>query len=249
MGLLWEKQSGDTHYEVRNAGKAVRLYTDGVFHSQYNPCQPVTGNIWDLLTLPAFFYEPEEIRRVLILGVGGGAVIQQLMHFINPDTIIGVELDPVHLYVAKRFFQVKQDNVKLHQADAVQWLQDCNGQPFDMIIDDLCGGESGEPVRSVAANSQWVKLLTKHLSAHGVLVSNFITKQELNSSAYLKDKAIGKSFKSSFVLTHPLYENSIVACLRKQTSSRELREKLVSIPELNPNRKMSRLKYHIRQKY
>lgn len=247
MGLLWEKQTPDTHYEVRNAGKAVRLYTDGVFHSQYNPRQPVTGNIWDLLMLPAFFYEPGEIRRVLVLGVGGGAVIQQLMHFIHPVGIVGVELDPIHLYIAKRFFQVKQDNVELHEADAVQWLKDYKGLPFDMIIDDLCGGESGEPVRAVSADKAWVKLLMSHLTPEGVLVSNFITRQELASSAYVSDKTLARSFKSSYVLSIPLYENSIVAMLRKPSSSRELREKLVTIPELNPRLKTSRLKYHIRQ--
>ena len=247
MGLLWEKQTSDTHYEVRNAGQAVRLYTDGVFHSQYNPNQPVTGNIWDLLMLPAFFYEPSEIRRVLILGVGGGAVIQQLQYFITPDQITGVELDPVHIYVAKKYFKVQQDNIDLQHADAVSWINEYAGPAFDMIVDDLCGGESGEPVRAVTANSVWVKQLMKQLAPQGVLVSNFITRKELNVSAYLQDKSVRKSFASSFLLTNPGYENSIVAFLRKQVSTRQLREKLTTIPELNPRLKTSRLKYHIRQ--
>lgn len=247
MALIWEKKTSDTHYQVRNAGQAVRLYTDGVFHSQYNPRQPVTGNIWELLMLPALFYQAEEIRRVLVLGVGGGAVIQQLQYFLSPDQITGVELDEVHLYIAKKYFKVKDDNIKLHHDDAVKWINKYKGKPFDMIIDDLCGGESGEPVRAVTADSPWVKKLMQHLSPHGVLVSNFITRKELNQSAYLRDKTIRKSFASSFLLTNPGYENSIVAFLRQHASTAQLREKLVTIPELNPRLKTSRLKYHIRQ--
>ncbi|MDH5181856.1 MAG: hypothetical protein OEZ39_07310 [Gammaproteobacteria bacterium] len=247
MALLWEKQTADTRYEVRNAGKAVRLYTNGVFHSQYNPNQPVTGNIWDLLMLPAFFYRPDQIKHVLLLGVGGGAVIQQLLHFIKPVSITGVELDPVHLYVAQRFFKVKHANVELVQADAVQWLSEYAGPPFDMIIDDLCGGESGEPVRAVPATGKWVKLLASHLSAKGVLVSNFITRQELNSSAYLQDKNLRKTFPSGYLLNMPGFENTIVSVLRKHTDSRQLRETLADIPALNTRLKTCRLKYHIRQ--
>jgi spermidine synthase len=78
VSLLWERRIGGTLYQVRNAGRTRRLYTNGVFHSQYNPARPVTGSVWDLLLLPAFFYAPGELRRVLVLGVGGGAVIQQM---------------------------------------------------------------------------------------------------------------------------------------------------------------------------
>ena len=37
MALLWEKRAAGVHYSVRNAGNTVRLYTNGVLHTQYNP--------------------------------------------------------------------------------------------------------------------------------------------------------------------------------------------------------------------
>ena len=101
MALLWHKQDGNTRYEVRSAGNTRRLYTNGVFHSQYNSTQPVTGSVWDLLLLPAFFLPASSLKRVLVLGVGGGAVIRQLNHFLQPEQIVGVELNPVHLEVAR----------------------------------------------------------------------------------------------------------------------------------------------------
>ena len=55
MAILWQKKIKNTQYEVRSAGQTRRLYTDGVFHSQFNPNRAITGGVWDLLMLPTFF--------------------------------------------------------------------------------------------------------------------------------------------------------------------------------------------------
>ena len=87
MSILWQKTAGQDRYEVRSAGRSLRLYRNGVLHTQYNPSRPIGGNLWDLLLDPAFFRSPEAIRRVLVLGVGGGAVIRLLNRFVRPDEI------------------------------------------------------------------------------------------------------------------------------------------------------------------
>ncbi len=134
MAVLWQKKTAGQHYEVRTAGNSRRLYKNGVCHSQFNPANPVTGSIWDLLILPSC-YQPETApRRVLVLGVGGGAVILQLQELFNPELIIGVEMDPLHLDIARRFFGLGSDNVKLIRSDAVSWLRDACDQKFDLVI-------------------------------------------------------------------------------------------------------------------
>lgn len=246
MAILWAKNVNDTRYEVRTAGNTVRLYTNGVFHSQFNPGHPVTGSVWDLLLLPAFFYPPGAIRRVLVLGVGGGAVIRQLEHFVRPREIIGVELNPVHIMIARDFFGVTHKSVSLHRADAVDWIRRYRGAPFDMIIDDLYGEEEGEPVRGVVADKKWVQRLLKLLTSDGVLVSNFVSSTELRSSAYLSEDNIRRRFVSAFSFTTPLYENVVGAFLCRRSSSQQLREHLKQIPELDPTKKSSRLRYNVR---
>ena len=106
MAVIWQKYVNGTKYQVRRAGLTRRLYTNDVCHSEFNPDKLVTGSIWDLLVLPAFFHTPGKIKRVLMLGVGGGASILQLHHLLQPDHITGLELDPVHLDIARRFFNV-----------------------------------------------------------------------------------------------------------------------------------------------
>ena len=246
MSILWERDAGSTNYQVRQAGNSLRLYTNGVFHSQYNPGRPVTGSVWDLLFLPAFFYPPGSIRRVLVLGVGGGAVIQQLRRFIQPDTIVGVELSATHLYLAKRFFGVSGNDVELVRADAVDWVNRYRGPVFDIVIDDLFGHVDGETQRSVFADRGWVLSLTRCLSSDGMIVCNFASRLELMVSAYLSHSALRSGFSSAFYLGTAQNYNAVGAFLKKPATPRQLRDRLKRIPQLDPRRQSSRLNYSIR---
>lgn len=246
MAIIWQKVEGEARYEVRQAGNSLRLYTNGVFHSQYNPKQPVTGNVWDLLMLPAFF-RPQQVKRVLMLGVGGGAVIRQLNHFLNPELIVGVELNPVHLEVAREHFGVAAANVELHEADAIWWLRQYRGERFDLIIEDLFSDSNGEPERVIAADGPWMRRLLKHLTPQGALVINFGSTQELKQSAWFDDDTLQGKLPSVFKLTTPLYENAIGAFLRFDAESSELRHHLADWPELNAAKQSCRLNYAIRK--
>jgi predicted membrane-bound spermidine synthase len=245
VALLWERRVEGTLYQVRSAGRTRRLYTNGVFHSQYNPVRPVTGSVWDLLLLPAFFYAPGELRRVLVLGVGGGAVIRQLCRFIRPEAIVGVELNAVHLSIARRFFGVGGAGVVLEQADAADWVRRYRGPGFDMIVDDLFGDYAGEPQRAVFADADWVGSLSRCLNPGGVIVSNFTSPLELEVSAFLGDAACRRRFRSAFSLSTSRNYNAVGVFLDKPADTRELRERLKRIPLLDP-RKSRGVRYHIR---
>jgi len=246
MALIWSKQAGDTLYEIRTAGKSVRLYTDGVFHSQYNPLNPITGSVWDLLFIPAFFYPPQRIKRVLVLGVGGGAVIRQLLHFVAPLEIVGVELDGTHLTLAKKFFGLNSKKVRLIKANALQWIRGYHGEKFDLIIDDLFTEQNGMPIRAVPADVKWFKVLLKHLRSHGVLVSNFISSREMKTCAYLNEPNIRNKFVSAFQLTTPATENSVGVFLKIPAQSSRLRKNLNDNSELARALKSKKLRYNIR---
>ncbi len=230
MAILWEKRKDGRLYQVRSAGRTRRLYTDGVFHSQYRPQAAQAGGIWDLLWLPALLAPPESIRRVLLLGVGGGAVIQQLHRYLQPAEIIGIERDPVHLQVARRFFGITPDRAQLVEADAVDWLGDHAGPPFDLIIDDLFGEADGEPVRAVPANPRWCATLCRQLSGHGMLVMNFISAADLRNSACLAYRKYRQVFPARLRLSLPAYENVIGAFARFPATSRDLRRRVKALP-------------------
>lgn len=248
MAVLWHKHVDDTRYEVRSAGRTRRLYTNGVLHSQYNPARPVTGSVWDLFLISAFFHNPASIRRVLVLGVGGGAVIRQLQHFLKPELVMGVDLSATHLQIAHRFFGVRQSTgVRLVEADAVEWVAAYRGEPFDLIIEDLFIDKDDDAVRAVAADACWMRALGTGLAQHGALVMNYGSTDELRASACFSNKAVRKYFKSVFQLTTPLNENGVGVFLRRSATSEALRTNLVNTPGLNPRLKSTRLRYRIRR--
>jgi spermidine synthase len=232
MAILWTKQTQDTFYEVRTAGKSRRLYSNGVFHSQYHPERANSGGIWDLLVIPAFFRPPGRIRRVLLLGVGGGSAIHLLHRFVGPVEIIGVELSKIHLQVARKFFGIKKNMATLHHADAVKWLQKYDGPPFDFIIDDLFGSND-DVERAVPATTSWCNTLLSNLNKNGTLVMNFIGNKAVKQSACVAEPSISRHFKSIFQLDLPAYENVIGVFVGAPSSARVLRENLKNIPELN----------------
>lgn len=245
MSLAWEHKVGDTHYQVRHAGRSVRLYTNGVLHSQYNPQRAATGSVWDLLWIPAFFLPPGQLGSVLVLGVGGGAAIQQLRTFMRPGQVTGIDCSEVHLSIARQFFGVQGPGVELVRADAAEWLSTCPHR-FDLIIDDLFGDADGEPRRAVRVDSHWARLLTSRLHSKGVLVVNHATPGELAASALLGRPEFQRVFASAFRLSTPQNYNAVGVFCRQAVSTRTLRRRLYDEPALDPRKKASGLRYRIR---
>lgn len=210
MALIWHRQVGSDRYEVRTHGATVRLYSNGVFHSQWNPNDPLKGSLWELLLLPVFFLPLGQVRRVLLLGVGGGALIRLLQEYIDPQTIIGVDIDRHHLTVARKFFRVR--GVELICADAREYIATLNAEPepepFDLIVDDLFGHCDGVAERAVAANRLWCEGLMGLLSSNGLLVSNFGSRRELLQSGW-RTPLMKQRLKGAWSAELPDYENCI----------------------------------------
>ena len=125
-----------------------------------------------------------------MLGVGGGSSILQMHHLLETVRIIGVELNSVHLDIARRFFNIDTTALELHNCDAEDLLRQYNGEYFDFIVDDLFVAEAAVAERAIETDSQWFKLLLKHLPVHGLLVSNFSSLKEYRHSAYFRNLSI-----------------------------------------------------------
>jgi spermidine synthase len=245
VATIWQKTSRGKQYEVRTAGSSLRLYTDGVFHTQYNPRQIFTGSVWDLLVLPAFL-KRDNIHNVLLLGVGGGAVIHQLLEFFPIRGITAVDLDETHLYVAKRFFDIKDERVKLVNADAQTWLQRNRTKKFDLIIDDVFGEENGEPTRAIEADADWFSLNLYRLNLDGIFVSNFASNDELKHCGFYSHARIRNQFKSAFSMSTPYSENRIAAFLKFKTDPAELKKELQKNETVAQALKSKKIRYRAR---
>ncbi len=234
MAITWQKEIDGTQYQVRTAGNSVRLYTDGVFHSQYNKRTKVSGGIWDLLMIPAYFYEPLTFKRILVLGVGGGAVLRMFLDHFSPELITGVELDPTHITIAQRFFGLKTRKVKLIEQDAESWMKSYRGPKFDLIIDDLFGEEQGEPVKAVTPDLEWARLISNNLSNQGLLISNFLTRKEVCLSGFATQLFSEEKYKSAWVFENHRYDNQIAVFSTNDTCLNELYDRIKLASVMNP---------------
>lgn len=241
MAVIYSKQKGEDHYEVRTAGASVRLYSNGVLHSQYNPKYPISGAIWDLLVLPGFFLDHVP-NHVLVLGLGGGTVVHLIRHFFPHCKITCVEREALHIQLAKRFFQLP-DDVKVIHGDAYEVLAQTQ-ERYDWILDDVFQHVSGEPEREVGFE-QLFPLYNKALKKQGVLSMNTIGTSQLKQIKLANGK-LKSGFKHAYVLRHPLYDNAIVSLYRVGASRKDFFSKLMTHKELDTRRKICRLQVAMR---
>ncbi len=224
--ILEELERGGTRYSVRAHGGSTRLYTNGVFHSQWNASRPFAGGVWDCLSLPALYRPPQRMRRALVLGVGGGAVLRQLAVLLPELRVTGVELEAVHLDIARRHFgldALEAVGATLVRADAVRWAADSDETGFDLIVDDLYGHAAGEPVRAVPLELDWVASLVARLSPGGVYVANTVEPREAKRAVPVLADA---GLRHGVHWSQTAWDNVIAVCSREPLHSREWSRRL-----------------------
>ncbi|HHX81357.1 MAG TPA: methyltransferase domain-containing protein [Pseudomonadaceae bacterium] len=243
MAIIYTQQTGDTRYEIRTAGRSVRLYTNGVLHTQHRPQRHCSGGVWDLLALPALALARPP--RVLLLGVGGGAAVHLLREWYPGVHITGVDLNQVHLELARRFFGLQGPDLQLMHGDARQFVADYRGAPFDLLIEDLFTDSEGEPARAIEADRHWCGQLDRLVSTEGALVINTLSRRQLQATALLAHPALRKRWQSACYLTLPAYENVVGVLYRKTVSPAGLRAAIRRRPQLATMEKSGYLSYCI----
>jgi spermidine synthase len=219
MALLWSHNEtlNDqlTRYEVRTAGATRRLYTNGAFHSQYHPQRLLGGGIWDLLTLPALFGR-QSVERVLLLGVGGGTAIHQYQKVCQAGTIVGIELNPVHIHIAEQLFDCHGEGIELICADACQWVSE-HSEQFDVVVDDLFVDGEDDPFRPNTLDTAWMQAMTRQLGDGGIIIQNHL---DLTSARLVASQHwVKQQFASAILFATPCFENVILALYRASTAA------------------------------
>ena len=229
--LVWERFHSDNHYQLRRAGHSLRLYRNGVFHSQYNGQRLLNGGVWDMLWLPLWFRPSRQRQRILMLGVGAGAAAKKILDSGFDGHLVGIELDPVHLQIARKHIGLASHcaRVELHSADAFDWLRRYKGSAFDIIIDDLYLEQSGEPQRQLGggfSQAGWLACQRRHLKPAGLLLANCDSRPALNQLVATSRQQ--SSFAHAMVFSVPHYQNRIALMSRSTLEPTEYWQQLES---------------------
>jgi spermidine synthase len=122
---------------------------------------------------------PQDVKRVLILGLGGGSIPVYLDHFLPDATIDTVELDPGVIDVAKKYFGVRETN-KFHifENDGRVFLNR-HTEPYDIIMVDAF---TGSYIPFNLMTKEFYQLVRNRLAPHGVAAINIIPSEKLFDS-------------------------------------------------------------------
>jgi spermidine synthase len=97
------------------------------------------GSLQRVLAYGLRFTQPETARQVLVLGLGGGGIIQTLRQTPGfAGAITAIEIDPVIIRIADEEFDVRPDaQLSIVCADAFAWVATADAHSFDLMIIDL----------------------------------------------------------------------------------------------------------------
>lgn len=250
MALIWSENIDGNRYEIRSAGASLRLYRNGIHHSQFNHRRPLTGAIWDLLAATGFFRSPESIDQALILGFGAGAAGRLLREIADPSRVVGVDMDPIHLSIADAFFDCGA-GCELVAADAIQWVDDhqkSEQRGFDWILEDMYDENGNVPVRCAPTTTAWFSKLASLLKPDGMLVINIVEPKEVKSLPLFTSPKLKKRFPHAIQFSLPAYDNRVLAFSRDEFKNHVFKKNVLAFYERYPHCREVVKKYRIARK-
>jgi predicted membrane-bound spermidine synthase len=96
------------------------------------------GSLQKILKIGLQKLDLKNYNEILVLGLGGGSVIETLREDFNyQKNITALEIDPVIIQIAEEEFNIREsENLKIICVDALTYMQQ-NKKQFDLIILDL----------------------------------------------------------------------------------------------------------------
>ena len=155
----------DDQFVVLTFGHNRRYYTETVYDKADDLALPVT---YTRFMSVALAYAPK-VSSILEIGFGGGRTASYLHEQIKGAAITSVELDPVVLELAKKYFGITPEkNLNVSVADGRIYLQRNKG-PWDVIMVDAYRGPF---VPFHLLTKEFFALAKSRLAPGGVMVQN-----------------------------------------------------------------------------
>jgi spermidine synthase len=126
-----------------------------------------------------YFHAPwlwnRDMRRVLMVGLGGGSIQRAYQHYYTNVTVETVEIDPMVIKAAKEYFKVQETpTLKIHNQDGRVFLNRTS-ERYDLIImDAYTSGRYGSSIPPHLTTREFFALASVHLTTNGVLAYNVI---------------------------------------------------------------------------
>jgi spermidine synthase len=184
-----------------------------------------------------------DARNVLFVGLGAGSSEKRMLRDFPRLRLQAVELDPVVVDVAYRYFELPRDpRLQVDVGDGRRFLDD-NEQRWDVIVIDAFFADS---IPAHLVTQEFLGLVRSRLAPGGVVVTNAIGALAGPGSRLFR--SIYKTYRTAFpsVLVHPAilprdagddqYRNLILVATEKATPGRQqLADRWEALRRANPS--------------
>ncbi len=151
---------------------------------------PYIRKLWEKAFNQFRLHDVVGVKRILVLGLGGGTVIELLAKRYPTAAVTAVDIDSTMISIAKQYFGIgKLPNVRLIQADAKAFVTKTM-KPFDLIVIDLFFGRN---IPTFVETKQFYQTIKRVLRDKGTVILNYLREQEYqrkSDSLLLKLKAV-----------------------------------------------------------
>ena len=167
--------------------------------------------------LTAFLFMPRP-KKVMLAGLGGGALVHFIYHYKLTPQLDVAEIDPEVINVAQKHFNLPQDPaIRLIPGDVAETLSKPEYGPYDLIIIDVLLNDlapdtdsTGMPLKT-RARPTLLNMFTR-LSPWGTVLFNL----HINDKSMEDIEAIQSVFPQVYYWIAPGTGNLIVAALKQK---------------------------------
>jgi spermidine synthase len=180
--LVYQKETPYSHLDVVDSQESNKraLFLDGNIHSVMNKSDPNELLIYTKYFPLGFVFNPSP-KHILFIGGGGFSGPKYFLSTYPNVTVDVVEIDPVVIDVAHKYFNVTDNpRLNIYNDDARDFLSKTSNQKYDIVILDAY---SKNYVPFHLMTIEYYQLLFNKLSTpNGVIISNQVGSIEGDTS-------------------------------------------------------------------
>jgi spermidine synthase len=173
--VVFDKFSAYHHIQVLDLRGIRTLSFNGSRETRMSLANPLQGHF----EYTEYFHAPwiwnRDLKRVLMLGLGGGSTQRSFQHYYTNVLVESVELDPMVVKIAKNFFRVKESpRHKIRVADGRVFLKRTTNTYDAIIMDAYATSRYGSSLPPHLTTKEFFTLASGRMSTNGVLAYNVI---------------------------------------------------------------------------